>query len=62
MIAKQRKAELRTIEGELFVIVDGLSVGKRHAGKWIAIEPGWSVLELESGKRLQVSYHGAEIH
>ena len=52
MIAKQRKAELRTIEGELFVIVDGLSVGKRHAGKWIAIEPGWSVLELESGKRL----------
>jgi hypothetical protein len=60
--------ELRTVEGELFVVVDGLNIAKRgkpgspHAGRWIAVEPGWSILELEGGNRLQISYDGARIH
>jgi hypothetical protein len=65
---EQYSVELRTIEGELFVVVDGVAIGKRgkpgsrHAGKWLAIEPGWSIVELEGGNRLQVSYNGARIH
>ena len=65
---EQHSVELRTIEGELFVIVDGMMIAKRgkpgssHAGRWLAIEPGWSIIELEGGDRLQVSYHGARIH
>jgi hypothetical protein len=62
MTDKEFEVKLRTIEGELCVVVGGLAVGKRHAGQWVAIEPGWRILELEDGDRLEVSYHGAEIH
>jgi hypothetical protein len=65
---EQHSVELRTIEGELFALVDGVTIakrgrpGSRHAGKWLAIEPGWSIVELEGGNRLQVSYNVARIH
>jgi hypothetical protein len=65
---EQHTVELNIIDGELFVVIDGLPIAKRgnpgssHAGRWIATEPGWSVLELEDGNRLQISYNGAQIH
>jgi hypothetical protein len=68
MSDEQHSVELRTIEGELFVVVDGVTIAKRgkpgssHAGRRLAIEPGWSIVELEGGNRLQVSYNGARIH
>jgi hypothetical protein len=64
---ESHSVELRTIEGELFVVVDGVAIAKRgglgsaHAGRWMAIEPGWSIIELKGG-RLQVSFNGARIH
>jgi hypothetical protein len=65
---EQHTVELRTIEGELFVVVDGVTIAKRgkpgsaYAGRWMTLEPGWSIIELEGGSRLQVSYDGARIH
>jgi hypothetical protein len=53
-----RAVELRTVEGELFVIVDGMTIAKRgkpgspHAGRWIAIGLApfsWTVESLGSG-------------
>jgi hypothetical protein len=57
----QHSVELRTIGDELFVVVERTRV-ERHAGEWITTEPGWSVIELKGGNRLQLSYHGAKIH
>jgi hypothetical protein len=65
---QQHTVELRTIEGELFVVVDGIKIatrgapGSAYGGRWVALEPGWSIIELEGGSRLQVSYDGARIH
>jgi hypothetical protein len=36
--------------------------GSPHAGRWMAPEPGLSIVELEGGNRLQVSYNGTRIH
>jgi hypothetical protein len=65
---QQHTVEFRTIEGELFVVVDGIKIAKRgepgsaYAGRWVALEPGWSIIEFEGGNRLQISYDGARIH
>jgi hypothetical protein len=59
---------LRLASNELFVMVDGVKIAMRakrdtaRAGSWIAIEPGWSVLELDDGDTLQISYNGVVIH
>jgi hypothetical protein len=53
---------------EIFVMVDGVKIATRGkpdtalAGTWIAIEPGWSVLELDDGDTLQISCDGVAIH
>jgi hypothetical protein len=58
----------KEIGDELFVMVDGVKIAMRakrgtgRGGSWIAIEPGWSVLELDDGDALQVSDNGAAIH
>jgi hypothetical protein len=33
-----------------------------RAASWIAIERGWSVLELDDGDTLQTSHNGVAIH
>jgi hypothetical protein len=64
---KKPPVEIKEIGDELFVMVDGVKIAMRAkrgttGGSWIAIEPGWSVLELDDGDALQVSYNGAAIH
>jgi hypothetical protein len=44
---KKWEATIEAIDGEIFVVADGLRVAKRgrpgteHAGKWIPLEPGY---------------------
>jgi hypothetical protein len=46
---------------ELFVVVDGVKIamrgksGSAHAGMWVPIEPGWSVVQI--GNEIHVSYN-----
>jgi hypothetical protein len=67
-MTKKPPVEIKEIGDELFVMVDGVKIAMRakrgtgRGGSWIAIEPGWSVLELDDGDALQVSYNGAAIH
>jgi hypothetical protein len=67
-MTKRPPVEVKEIGDELFVMVDGVKIAMRgkpdtaHAGIWIAIEPGWSVLELDDGDTLQISYNGVAIH
>jgi hypothetical protein len=67
-MTKKPPVEIKEIGNELFVLVDGVKIAMRgkpdtaHAGTWIAIEPGWSVLELDDGDTLQISYNGVAIH
>jgi hypothetical protein len=65
-MTKKPPVEIKEIENELFVLVDGVPMrgkpNKARAGTWIAIEPGWTVLELDDGDTLQISYNGVAIH
>jgi hypothetical protein len=51
---------------ELFVVVDGVKIamwgksGSAHAGMWVPIEPGWSVVQI--GNQIHVTYNTAPIH
>jgi hypothetical protein len=50
MTEKKWDAAIEAIDGEIYVIADGLRVAKRghpgtaHAGKWIPLEPGYVVI------------------
>ena len=50
MTEKKWEAAIEAIDGEIYVIADGLRVAKRghpgteHAGKWIPLEPGYIVI------------------
>jgi hypothetical protein len=67
-MAKKPPVEIKEIGGEVFVLVDGVKIAMRgasdssRAGTWIPIEPGWTVLELDDGDTLQISYNGVTIH
>jgi hypothetical protein len=67
-MAKKPPVEIKEIGDEVFVLVDGVKIAMRgapdsaHAGTWMAIEPGWTVLELSDGDTLQISYNGVAIH
>ena len=56
---KKPPVEIKEIGDELFVMVDGVKIAMRAkrgtgpGGSWIAIEPGWSVLELDDGDALR---------
>jgi ABC transporter substrate binding protein len=51
---------------ELFVVVDGVKIamrgksGSAHAGMWVPIEPGWSVVQI--GNEIQVTFNTVSIH
>jgi hypothetical protein len=51
----------------LFVEVDGVRVAQRgepgtlHAKTWIAIEPGWEVIDARSGDLL-IRHRGVAVH
>ncbi len=56
-------------DGEnLFVLIDGVKIAKRHAPgttqakMWIMLEPGWIVRDVERGNAIEVRYEGATIH
>jgi hypothetical protein len=67
-MAKKPLVEIKAIGDEVFVLVDGVKIAMRgkpdtaRAGTWIAIEPGWTVLEFDDGHTLQISYNGITIH
>jgi hypothetical protein len=67
-MTKQPAVEIKEIGDELFVMMDDVKIAMRAksdtagVGSWIAIEPGWSVLELDDGDTLQISYNGVAIH
>jgi hypothetical protein len=67
-MAKKPPVEIKSIGDEDFVLVDGVKIAMRgkpdtaRAGTWIAIEPGWTVLEFDDGDTLQISYDGVTIH
>jgi hypothetical protein len=67
-MTKQPPVEIKEIGDELFVLVDGVKIAMRgspdsaHAEMWIAIEPGWSVLEFDDGDTIQITYNGTRIH
>ena len=67
-MTKKPPVEIKEIGDEVFVLVDGVKIAMRgtpdsvHASSWIAIEPGWTVLEFDDGDTLQISYNGVTIH
>jgi hypothetical protein len=49
----------------MFVIVGGTKIAKRHDKAWVSLEPGWEVLdEWREGEpvALLLRYNGAVIH
>jgi hypothetical protein len=63
----------RTIEivgdsGDMLVVVDGVKIAKRghpgtkHAGTWISLEPGWSVVSPADYKTITVTYEGVQVN
>jgi hypothetical protein len=62
-VAKSSTRRVTHLEGESFVVVGGMTIAKRgkpgspHAGRWMALEPGLSIVELEGGNRLQLRWY-----
>jgi hypothetical protein len=67
-MTKKPPVEIKEIGDEVFVMVDGVKIAmlagpdSTHAGTWMTIEPGWTVLELDDGDTLQISYNGVALH
>lgn len=67
-MAKLPNVIVETADADMFVVVDGLRIAKRgqpntpQARTWIALEPGWEVLDGDDMHTIAVRYNGARIH
>jgi hypothetical protein len=58
----------RDENGDVFVLVDGMKIAKRgphdtaQANRWIMLEPGWIVRDVDRGQAVEVRFEGARIH
>jgi hypothetical protein len=67
-MTKKPPVDIKEIGDEVFVLVDGVKIAMRgapdsvQAGTWVPIEPGWSVVALDDGDAIEISYNGTQIH
>ncbi len=63
-----RRIEIVGDSGDMFVLVDGVRIAKRgypgtkHAGTWIPLEPGWSVISSADHETITVTYEGVQVN
>ena len=59
------------IEGDgrdIFIVIDGVRIAKRgspgtpQAKTWVSLEPGWSVLDIEGSREIEVTHDGVRVH
>ena len=46
---------------DCFVVFDGLRIAKRGDGKWVSLEPGWSVYSPPNHETIAVEYNGVSV-
>jgi hypothetical protein len=53
---------------DIFVSVDGVNIAKRgrpntpQAKTWVSLEPGWSVIDIDVSRGIEVRHQGVLIH
>ena len=64
---KRRPLQLSRTETDMFVHFDGRRIAKRghpntpHAGKWIALEPGFAVYDAPDLSSITIEFNGVRV-
>jgi hypothetical protein len=67
-MTKTSKLDYERTETDLFLKLDGLVIAKRgrpnseYAGRWIALEPGYEVLDSSDGTSLLIHRNGVRVN
>lgn len=67
-MAKRSKVDFERTKTDLFLKYDGVVIAKRgqsnsdRAGMWIALEPGYEVIDGRDGKSVHIRRQGVRIN